>query len=82
MIIGKEGKRGKDDLGFCTTCQQWVHLYTHMCREEMFGTRERRSANLDDLLSELKTISALLTAILQIAGSKERRSFRSGGINQ
>ncbi len=75
MILGKTHIGDGRQIGICTTCRQWVNPQNHMCKEEMLGRVEQRSANLDDLLLELKfelkLVSALLTNTLQIAGSTE-----------
>ncbi len=68
MIVGK---LSDGENGMCTTCHRWVNAREHLCKDEMFGQVEQRSANLDDLLLELRLISSLLTHILQIAGSTE-----------
>ena len=65
------------DVLTCSKCNRIVgHNVRHICVEqvdmdEIFGQVEQRSANLDDLLSELKLVSSLLTHILQILSSTE-----------
>ena len=70
MIVGKLDDRGEIGMGTCMTCHRWVNARDHICRKAMGQTRQC-SANLDDLLLELRLISSLLTHILQIAGSTE-----------
>ncbi len=64
MIVGKTHKGKADQFGTCMTCYQWVDTRDHICREAM-GQSRQRSANLDDLLFELRIISSLLTRIIR-----------------
>ena len=56
MIVGRLNEQGvAEEVGMCVICNRQVNIRKHICREAMGQTRQR-SANLDDLLFELRII--------------------------